>query len=419
MERHRRIRRSTLATALGAALAVSVFAPSLAGGDVVGEVLNGLGVGSADPRAGTPPGYQPPLHGSNPHGQGTIASVDLTPSSSYPYPGNPSQGQEEVVVGESRGEQNGSTYHGRVTLVHVNLLGLINQTVGIESNPGQTNTGPTGPLNTALNNVCTGSANAVCLNVLPMSSSTTSTGSNNSFAVATFNGGAGGGSLSASAGSSSGNIQESGNCQTATGSSSVANAALVVPGLPLAQPTASVMEASSSSTACNNGQQSTTNDSNTLTLVGNGIPVPAAGCPGPNETPDTEFNTLAPVAAFVCNGDDVNQGQTSAPYGVREAFTAFAAIAAGTALVKLSVSGPESHAVAPPAAPTTPAGPGGPGGKQGPGGEGEAGEAAGEAQPGAGVLPFTGQSLLLLGLIGAGLISLGLLGISAGERRSV
>jgi hypothetical protein len=431
VERHHRIRRSTLATALGAAVTVSVFAPSLAGGDVVGDVVNGVGsaVGgagqSADDRAGTPPNYVPPMHGTNPHGQGTVATVDLNPSNTNPYPADPAASGEEVVIGDSRGEQNGSAYHGKVMLAHVNLpiIGS-HDIVAVESNPGQSNTGPTGPANTALANLCAASANAICVAVLPMSSSTTSTGSSNSFAVTS-----GSVSIPASgvgatfgAASSSGNIQESGGCQTASGSSSVATVGTTVPGLgALPPPSATVMQSSSSSTACNNGTQSTSNSSTLGTLAGFSLAPPPpfpAGCG--TGAPDSNFTTLSPVAATVCHPDDANTGQTSSPYGVREAFTVFAAI--GLALeTKLAISGPESHAVAPPATPaTTPTGPGNPGGNRNPGNAGgAAGEAAGEAQPGGAELPFTGQNLLLLGLIGAGLISLGLLGMSASDRRTV
>jgi hypothetical protein len=328
-------------------------------------------------------------------------------------------------VGDSRGEQNGNKYHGRATLAHVNLGAPINihqDIIGVESNPGESKTGPTGPVNAALGQLCAGSGNAICLAVLPMSSSTSNTGSTNHFGVATADLAGGGGSLHVNAASSDGNISEGNGCQTANGSSQAAGAraSLPLPGIPLVNPlTADVLSASSSSTACNNGSQSQTNDSSVLNLSGTGVPVPAAGCPGPNETPNTVFQPFGPLLAIVCNANDSNSGQTSAPYGVREALTTFAALTGNTALVKLTTSATESHAVAPGANGNRNAK--NPNGKKGVKGEnasgGGAGSAASGAQSGGGSLAFTGENLLLLGLIGAGLISMGVIATAARPRR--
>src|SRR4051794_25338451 len=108
----RRRRRATAVTVFGAVLAMTVGVPTLASANPVDDVLNGLGVGSgsgsgstgssggsttSSSRSGAPPAYVPPLHGSNPHGQGTDATVDVSPGSSNPYSGDPSQSGEEVI----------------------------------------------------------------------------------------------------------------------------------------------------------------------------------------------------------------------------------------------------------------------------------------------------------------------------------
>jgi hypothetical protein len=449
MERHRRVRRSTVVTAIGAALAVSVFVPSLASGDAVGDLLGGGGdavndtvkgvtdtvggaTGGAGQRAGTPPNYEPPLHGTNPHGEGSIATVDINPSDTNPYPGNPGDGDEEIVIGQSRGEQNAGGYHGRVTLAYVNLTSLmipVEEHIFIESNPGETNTGPAGPLNQAIeDNICDPTMDAVCLSVLSMNSSTSSTGSNNSFSLVSFGADLTGTPLglgaSTDAGTTSGNIQEGGGCQTASGTSSVAQANVTTG---VVDPQATLLQGSSTSTACNNGQQSTTNSSSLATLTGlpvDPLVVVPQGCF--DDTPNTTIiDPLLGVLSLVCNADDKNGSQAGAPYGVREALTAFVDLSQAMGpVLRLVFSGPESHAVAPIVAqqptptappPTTPPGPGGdqPAGE--PGAEG-AGPAAAEAAEGGDALPFTGQNLLLLGAIGAGLLGMGL---AARRRRTV
>src|SRR4051812_34117492 len=135
-----RRRRATVTIVSVAVMAMAVGVPTLAAADPVGDLLNnvttslgiggnaggsgGGGGGTATPDAGAPPGtYTPPLHGSNPHGQGTVGTVDLAPSDQNPLSGDPNQSGEEVTVGDTRGEQNSDgTYHGRTTLA--NVLGI-------------------------------------------------------------------------------------------------------------------------------------------------------------------------------------------------------------------------------------------------------------------------------------------------------
>jgi hypothetical protein len=425
----RRRRRATALAAFAAVLAMVVGVPTLASANQVDDLLNGLGLGNgagggagsgggtapSEPKAGVPPTYTPPLHGTNPHGQGTDAVVDLAPGTSNPYSSDPSQSGEEVVLGDSRGEQGTSGYHGGVTLAY--LFGQ--PVIQVTTNPGESKDGPLQPLQDGLDQLCSQSNDQLCLTLLGMHSSTTSNSSTNSFeAVGAHVGGQTG--VNADVLTSNGNISDDGTCQTAHGDSSVADANVG----PL---TADALQGSSTSTACNSGSQSVDQQSTVVNLGGTGIPVPAAGCD--NGTANTNFAALAPLLATVCNADDSNSSQTGAPYGVREALTLFALITDDTAVLKATTAGPESHAVAPAAAtpPTTTgggtAGAGGKGGSKGGnagggnGGGAGNGSAAGSAAAGNGQLAFTGADLLALGLVGGALILGGLALTTAAGRR--
>jgi hypothetical protein len=443
MNRHRRTRSLTALAALSAALAVSAIAPSLASGqNVVDDLLNDLGLGGqsggATPAAGVPgeqSDYQPPLHGDNPHGQGTVGTVDIQPSDTLPLSGDPAGGegadQEEIVAGRARGEQNADgTYHGHITILA--LFG--NEVLGVDSGPGETETGPLEPLQeNLLDAICTGSGDQLCLEVLAADSQTTGDGSANSFAVLRARiGPADGPAVEGDAASSNGSIQSDGSCQTSHGDSSVANVG--VGGSPSDQESAPLQaeaaQSSSESQACNNGTSSVSQDSEVIQINNDDVPIPCE-----SGTPDTEFTPLSPLLAAVCNADDTNgvgeaATQAGAPYGVREALTAFALILEDTALVKATTAASESHAVAPPGGPTTttppttppttPGGAGGQAGQKGGGGAGgEGGGGGGEgagaggpvaeaAGPGTGDLAFTGTDVLILGLIGMGLVAAGL-----------
>ena len=88
------------------------------------------------------------MHGTNPHGQGTVAGVDLDPSSERPLGAKTdgSDSGEDVVVGRARGEQNGTAYHGHITIV--GLFGR--ELAGVDSTPGQANNGPLQGLQTSV-----------------------------------------------------------------------------------------------------------------------------------------------------------------------------------------------------------------------------------------------------------------------------
>src|SRR5436309_6217440 len=89
---HRR-RRAAVIAAFAAILAVAVGIPTFASGasstdNLLGQVgssgsgstsgtsgSSGTVSGTAQPKSGVPPTYTPPLHGTNPHGQGFNAGV--------------------------------------------------------------------------------------------------------------------------------------------------------------------------------------------------------------------------------------------------------------------------------------------------------------------------------------------------------
>jgi len=293
----------------------------------------------------------------------------------------------------------------------------------VETNPGESKDGPLQPLQDGLNQLCDQSNGALCASLLEEHSSTTGNSSTNSFeALGVHLGGEEG--INADVATSHGNIADDGTCQTAHGDSSVADANVG----PL---TADALQGSSSSSACNNGSQSVDQNSTVLNIGGQDVPLPAQGCA--DGTPNTNFTPLSPLLAAVCNADDTNGSQTGAPYGVREALTAFALITGNSSLIKATTAGPESHAVAPPSSttPTTPGTPGG--GTKGAGGKGGAnggngggagngagagnGSAAGAAAAGNGQLAFTGADLLALGMVGTALILGGIaLTTTAGRR---
>ena len=457
-----RRRRASVVAAFIAVLALAVAVPTLAAANGVDNLLNNItgggggtsggGTASPSPEAGSPPNYVPPLHGTNPHGQGTDAVVDLAPSTTNPLEAYPNSG-EDIIAGDSRGEQNADgTYHGRVTAANVlgiTLPGLLE----VQSNPGEDNVGALDPLNQLLGQLCT--ASTLCLSLLDMHSQTDANGSHNSFSGANLSlgGPAGiGAPISVTALNSHGDIDQTTaadgtKCQTSHGDSQVAG---VVLGNAVTGISANTIAGTSDSQACSNGTSSVSQGSHVLglngVLAGIAVPITNAGCEGPdgdNTTLDGTPNTqpdilgLGPVLSslgvlsLVCNASDENAGQTSNPYGVREGLTAFVLPLLGD-LIKATTAGPESHAVAPAAGPTTPVAPATPpannkkgnkgnngnGGNNGGNGAGNgAGAAAGAAAAGNGQLAFTGADLLALGLVGGALILGGLaLTTTAGRR---
>ncbi len=331
---------------------LSLFAPAGASAQLLDDVLEtandllGPLTGSPDggakpgpsqqpePSGGVPPNYVPPAHGTNEHGQGTGAVIDLAPEDTVPLPYAPGGGSEDVVLGGSRGEVNNGAYHGHVTILTLFGTELI---PGADTNEGQTSTGPFGGVNALLNDICTGTG--LCLSALAVASNTVAGSSANSFSVATANLNPGGGLLLLDLGAvqSAGTTSKTGECSTSSGSGRVAgaNIANLV--------TASVIESSSSSTACSDGSSSQTNSSSVIGLQGQGVPLPAPGCE--NGTPNTDIS-IPLILGLVCNADSSSGAggtQLPAPYGVREGLTA---VALGN-LVKATTAAAESYAIAP------------------------------------------------------------------------
>jgi hypothetical protein len=432
----RRRRCATAVTVFAAVLTYATLVPALSSASPVDDLLNQVGLGGAgggaapaEPKAGVPPTYTPPLHGTGPHGQGSVATLDFEPSNTNPYPSEPTEEGcsdppadcEEVVIGDSRGEQGSSGYNGKVTLLY--LLG--NPIVQVTSNPGESNDGPLQDLQDGADQLCSESGGNICLTLLGMHSSSTSNSSTNSFTAAGLQLGGEGG-IQAEAASSHGNISNDGTCQTSHGDSSVASVGAG------RQSLLDLMQSSSTSTACNNGSQTVDNDSTVLAAGGEEFGANGSEDPDPSEgcadgTPNTSFTDLLPLLGLVCNADDTNGSQTAVPYGVREALTLFLLVQEDTPFLKITAAGSESHAVPPPLVSTATPPTGGAGGAQGGGdqgadeggadGGGGDGAVAEEAAAGGDELAFTGSDLLILGLIGGSLILGGVALMSAAASR--
>lgn len=280
------------------------------------------------------PTTDPPLHGTNPHGQGTVAVTDIDPTNERPVGGNTDgsdAGPEEVVAGRARGEQQADgSYRGHITIAA--LLGR--EIAGVNTTNGQTQNGPLQPVQAGvLDPLCNGTAQQVCLSVLRADSTTTSTGSTNDFAVARAQlGGADG--ISTGAAESQGTINQDANCQTSTGTSRAANVSAG------GSAVADAANSSSTSRSCRGQQPVVTNTSQVIALGGTGVPIPAPGCA--DGTPDTVTGipTLAPI---VCNADTI-----AGAAGVREALDVFVLQVGGTSLTKQTTAASESVSTAPP-----------------------------------------------------------------------
>ncbi len=293
----------------------------------------------AAPRQASPgpsgTGYVPPLHGTNPHGQGTAATQDLPPSTLRPLPADPAGGNDEVLVaGRSRGEQLApGSYRGHITIAALAGNDIIPP---VSTNPGETET--FAPLASVLMPICT--ATQVCLTVLNATSTTTPTGSTNRFSTATASVGGPTG-LNAGAATSNGNISEDANCQTARGDSNVADATVGGPtGL-----SADAIEATSTSTKCKDGTQSQVNTSKVVNLQNMGLAVPpliSQACANGVPNSPALVNVLLPAA---CNADDSNGAQAGPVYGVREGLTTFVLDIGQNAVSKTTTAAAESRAV--------------------------------------------------------------------------
>jgi LPXTG-motif cell wall-anchored protein len=282
----------------------------------------------------TDPPRQPPLHGTNPHGQGGVAVVDLNPSNERPLSGDPTgqQSGEDVVVGRARGEQNADgTYHG-----HITIIGLFGTELGgVDTKEGETKNGPLQPLQEGvLDPLCTSTNGQVCLSVLTANSTTNANGSSNDFAIAR----AAVLGLGVGAAESGGVIGEDANCQTSAGTAKTAN--VVTAGGAVAQ----AANSATTSKSCRGQAPTTTSTSQVIALGGNGIALPATGCA--DGTPDTTV-VIPLLATIVCNAEEI-----AGAARVREALDVFAVNVAGNSLVKETTAATEAISVAPAGAET-------------------------------------------------------------------
>ncbi len=278
----------------------------------------------------TDPPKQPPLHGTNPHGQGSVGVVDLNPKADRPLDGNPNGAAagEDAVVGRGRGEQNADgTFHGHITIAA--LFG--NEIAGVDSTPGQANHGPLNPLQTGvLDPICQSTNQQICLSVLRADSTTTATGSTNDFAVAR----AGLLGLNVGAAESAGNISQDANCQSSVGSSKTTNATTS------GGTVAGVANSASASKSCRGAAPQVANTSQVINLGGTGVGIPAAGCA--NGTPDTDAG-IPGLLPIICNAEEI-----AGAAAVRDALDVFALQVGSGALLRESTASSESISVAPP-----------------------------------------------------------------------
>lgn len=277
----------------------------------------------------TDPPTQPPTHGTNPHAEGTVAVVDINPSSERPLAADPDGGDsgEDVVVGRARGEKGADgNYHG-----HISVVGLFgNDVIPVDTKPGETKDGPLQGLQTSvLDPLCTSTSQQVCLTVLRMHSETTTTGSKNDFAVARASLlGLGVGAADSQAG-----IEQDANCQTAVGAANTANVATSTGAV------AEVAQSTSTSKSCRGVAPVVTNTSKVIGLGGTGVALPAAGCA--NGTPDTQAG-LPGLLPIICNAEEI-----AGASAVREALDVFALQVGSNSVLKETTAAAESLTVAP------------------------------------------------------------------------
>jgi len=414
----------------------------------VNGLLNGGGGGGGASKPAPAPAplaeggtTDPGITGTNPHAQGEVLDVTTDAPVLDTVVGT-------VVIGQSRGEQDeNGDYHGNVTIASVSGLGI---DLSFPTDEGETETSPLDPVNQGiLDSLC--SATDICLGLLEFTSDTDDNGSHNSFSVA--NADVLEGIVEAGILESEGNIDDDGSCQTASASSTVADVGVAD------QLTADAMNSSSDSTACNDGTETANGDSQVLNLAGVDVLSTLAGCD--EGVVDDEFSldlVLLSLVEGVCNGDDTNGSQASAPYNVRKAIGLEAlpdlGDLLGFGLLAVDASTSESHAQAPgddgpecpdpsnpdcppvdecpdPGNPDCPDDPGGPddgcpdpsnpdcpditvsaGGPGGPGGpDGPSADTPDDT------LAFTGADIGILGAIGVAVMVIGLALMAATDRR--
>jgi hypothetical protein len=409
----------------------------------VNGMLNGNGGSSGGSGASPAPApaplaeggtTEPSIDGTNPHAQGQVlgASIDVVDL----------PGEEDVIIGQSRGEQApDGEYAGSV--IPVSVLGF--DIALVTTGEGETATSPLAPLNDILDEICTGTT--VCLQALDFSSSTTGTGSNNSFSAASAD--VANGLVSAGVLESDGNINESGGCQTSDSSAGTDV------GVGDGTVTVEALESSSESFACNDGSEGSSGDSEVLNLgpLDSLDVLELLGCSSTGV--DDEFDVIGLVGG-VCNGDDTNGSQADAQYNVRKALgldvlgllqqvapdiDGLASVDAANSESRAEAPGDDGECPDPnnpdcppvdecpdPSNPDCPDGPGDdcpdPANPSCPDTTVSAGGPAGPADPGGpsaddtpDTLAFTGADVGILGAIGLGVMGIGLALMALNDRR--
>jgi hypothetical protein len=420
MNRRRSLRRRTAGLIVTLSATALLALPSASSADPVSDLIVQLDKGLnqlLNPGASTRQtpgsgGYTPPAHGQNSHAQGSATTVDITPVVG-PLGRDPSglgdsaERREEIILGRARAERFKKgllRYHGHITIL--SLFG--NELLGVDTKEGQTVNGGI-ELQAGLNQLCTDSAGAFCLQILSADSATDENSSANTFALANA-------SLlqtgldsipviGLGAVTSRANLSEDEECQYASSGSQVVGATVL--GLPLSAATAS-----STASKCIGEAAQLVNGSSVIGLGGGFLPVPNPGCD--TGTPNAVFPPLFPLLTSVCNADDTNGAnllglrQLTIPYGVREALTLFlfdeaGEFGLGTALVKATTAGAETAVAGPRPAAEPPSPPPGDDGDEACPPDCPPGEFA-EAEG----LPVTGSDLVTAALIGVLALGFGL-----------
>lgn len=413
-------KRAGIASAV-AALAIVGALPTAASGDVVGDVVNSVGLGEALGTGGQQ-GAGNTAGSSNPHAQGTVAQVDVQAPDGVDDGGL--LDNEEVVVGRSSAQQNADgSYEGGVT-----QIGLFGYTIlGIDTDEGETVAARFQPVKDLLDSVCTGSDSSICLTLLAAESTSDGSGSSSSHAIATADIGQGENRIQAGVGESAAALADDGSCQTASASSSVARANL------LGQLDGTVLESNTASASCP-GSASQSGGSTVLEVNENTLPLPGDCSEGTN----SGFGVLS-IVEVSCNSESGSDSSGSnAAVGVDAlgedalAGTPLADATSDIPLPRALAGVPVTEtAAAAQDGPDTPGGPGGdpttggpdaPGAPGGPGTDGPGDDTSLVSNPvgddtvdADGKLAFTG--LELPGLVGFGLALLAAGALLMGARR--
>jgi hypothetical protein len=308
------------------------------------------------------------------------------------------------VIGRSRADQNDDkSYEG-----HVSILSLFGEEIiGIETAPGETALSPFQPLQGVFDQVCAGTSGALCVAVLPASSSTDGSGSKNDFGVLRATSTIGDTSvLDAGVAESNASLEEDGQCQTAKAGASVARADL------LSVLKVRVLQSVAQAVACQASPPSQSGDSTIVSVNDQSVPLPGDCADGTN----SGFGILSLVSVS-CNVAGSIIGPDSAAGG-QDALVV-EALGDDPPAVGTTASGTETGAssAGPNAAGPNDGDPGsgnvageddGNGGADDGAADDGAGAAAGEAAPGDGSLAFTGVNAGLMAVIGLALLGMGI-----------